>query len=326
MKTDKHGRVHSLEWFEFFRQSPCDVMTPRGAARPWAHAPPAAQPALRSIRASSVPGWLTCPRRAATRPYEVEPDPRPVALEVGSRIHAELSGHSHKSAKRILYDKVTRAEIDLRKQVGAAVPRARQILAENNTKCLLFEIDFGTVYYPSSADADLELTGHVDFLAERAGQLVLLELKTGRLNPNSWSQVAIYAWLLQVRLLAWHVELAGDPERTADFQLLQDVSRRLIWAAMLWVPRGAVTGEVPESAPEEERKGGLEFRAFVGLVAEGSRILAQLQAWCVGEAKGEPLPARPDLIGCYKCPHYPAACSLAAGLHFQPKMKNAENA
>ena len=165
------------------------------------------------MRASAAPDWLRCPVKAMWQEKQRREGRKSVALEMGDRIHAGVTGHVP-TPGRVQYDGKTRSPREAVRQHEEAVDRVHQWLQRNFWQIWGSEIEVKARVRWGSVAVVVE--GHIDMVLEsQQGTRIIVDLKTGLRRPTrSWPQVSVYALLWQV-----------TRKETLD-------------AGLLWVPRG----------------------------------------------------------------------------------------
>lgn len=162
-----------------------------------------------AIRASAAHRWFNCPANAdfeTSRRREGTPiKGEAVASVFGSMVHHELTGHEFVKPRAILYDRITRTERELHRQVEDSVDVLERHIAEKGLTVTSRELELEADLQLASFAVDVQATGHIDlFLQDPSGAVDLCDIKTGHMHPRmAFTQMSVYCWLA----LAHEIEL-----------------------------------------------------------------------------------------------------------------------
>lgn len=182
------------------------------------------KPVAFSLRASSIPLWLGCSKRAESEylakksePCDQEEGVSPVARLAGSLTHKLVTGHKTTCPDdlRISFDKITQAKPQLDAHIKSMAARAKNWLEQEGFETVSGEEQMLVkVPFPG---LELTLTGSYDMIVAKEGMRYLLDLKTGNKPDYSFPQLAIYTYLYN------HIH----EDKKVDF------------GGLLWVKRGS---------------------------------------------------------------------------------------
>lgn len=151
-----------------------------------------------ALRASTAGKWMECAaKQELLESLARDPDePLHVGAHVGNLVHQALTGHDPGHPASILYDDVTRSEREAHRHADMLTAGMRSKIDE-----LPFEITETEVWMKETFEADdtrIIVSGQADMVGLDGDNAVLIDLKTGKSEPQSaWMQLAIYASL-------WH--------------------------------------------------------------------------------------------------------------------------
>ena len=173
-----------------------------------------------SVRASSLPDWADCSKRAEYKNItHKEPNiaGMPVSTLVGHRAHNLLTGHEFEEPDRIVFDRATPSDREAYRQAQSIRTHAIEKMEEEGLDIKGSEESLSETV--RIGDVTIDLTGTLDLRVfdEKLGGTYILDLKTGVNRPR--------AAILQLAGYAWLAEKNGTDDDLAG-------------AGILWVPRG----------------------------------------------------------------------------------------
>ena len=116
------------------------------------------------IRASQVPRWLKCPRRAdwenSRKGREAKPKAEPVAITVGNLVHERVTGQPAEMPKLIEYDRHTQTEREMMRQVAHMHDQVLQTLEEWEAEIIEAEEPYEAAI--ETEDMRVEVAGRTD--------------------------------------------------------------------------------------------------------------------------------------------------------------------
>ena len=144
----------------------------------------------------------------------------PVAVVLGNRVHALITGDKTEPPERIHFDRLTRTENELDRQVVAVAKMLREALWGMEIVAREHPLEVN-IRKPNGVT--VHCRGKVDIAAKESGELVYVDLKTGHLGHRAaLAQMSLYAWMgLQLGEMVERVKLAICPRGGDDWHTLE---------------------------------------------------------------------------------------------------------